>query len=364
MNYLVLRRKNGSIRLLLPTENGRVMRSALQMYYPSRLLGHIYKFFNYIFLPLLSKFNYIEKIDCINRLCPHLNEVLKSLELSNIKVVGVLVSDVGPRSKSTLKIMNLEGDELSYARIALLPAARKVVEHEVEVLKVLMSQNVAGDFPQILSSGTFENPKMSYSIQSVGSNKSSGELLSLAHLHYLDSLVKNEVTSFWDTIESLMLNLKLVVSDQRLMKVIDRVYQSLGSIENFPIMQAIEHGDFAPWNIRKKQGGELFVFDWEHADLSGLVWMDVLHFVYQVESLVNRKTHLDIYMSLIRQFDMEYQVKNLNKFSESQKKIMIVIYLLKSIFICHKEGSVDFDDYHTKITVINIAISDENFALI
>lgn len=274
-------------------------------------------------------------------------------------MVGVLVSDVGPRSKSTLKIMNLEGDELSYARVALLPAARKVVEHEVEVLKVLMSQNVAGDFPQILSSGTFENPKMSYSIQSVGPNKSSGESLSLTHLHYLDSLVKNEVTSFQDVLESLMLNLKLVVKDHCIIKVMDRAFKALELVENFPIRHAIEHGDFAPWNIRKKQGGELFVFDWEHTDLCGLAWMDLLHFVYQVESLVKRKKSLSIYTSLIQQFNTKYQAKNLNKLSESQKRVVIVLYLLKSIFIGHKEGNSDYDDYQTTVAVMNRAIFDK-----
>lgn len=49
------------------------------------------------------------------------------------------------------------------------------------------------------------------------------------------------------------------------------------------------HGDLAPWNIRKNSKA-LTVFDWEYGGYR-FAGYDVIHYIYQIETLLNNKEH-------------------------------------------------------------------------
>jgi len=50
--------------------------------------------------------------------------------------------------------------------------------------------------------------------------------------------------------------------------------------EDSPLPACWEHGDFAPWNIRRTTGGECALLDWENARRGGLPLMDAFHFLH------------------------------------------------------------------------------------
>lgn len=49
------------------------------------------------------------------------------------------------------------------------------------------------------------------------------------------------------------------------------------------------HGDFAPWNLKRQEGGNLSAVDWEDADWSGLPLWDLCHFFFMQAHLFNQQ---------------------------------------------------------------------------
>jgi hypothetical protein len=60
----------------------------------------------------------------------------------------------------------------------------------------------------------------------------------------------------------------------------------LGSARVHP---ALQHGDFAPWNVKVGADGRWLVLDWERGEAAGLPLWDWLHYVIQRELLVARR---------------------------------------------------------------------------
>jgi len=52
------------------------------------------------------------------------------------------------------------------------------------------------------------------------------------------------------------------------------------------------HGDFAPWNLKRRPDGRLSAIDWEDSEENGLPYVDLLHFRASVTNLLGRKCHV------------------------------------------------------------------------
>lgn len=59
---------------------------------------------------------------------------------------------------------------------------------------------------------------------------------------------------------------------------------------NICVTATLAHGDLAPWNLLRDERGGIFAIDWEDGDDCGIPGWDWVHFVYQVATLVDRKT--------------------------------------------------------------------------
>lgn len=56
------------------------------------------------------------------------------------------------------------------------------------------------------------------------------------------------------------------------------------------VRATIQHGDFAPWNIKASPDGRWTALDWERGDLKGVPGWDWFHYVIQTAILVGRRT--------------------------------------------------------------------------
>jgi hypothetical protein len=56
------------------------------------------------------------------------------------------------------------------------------------------------------------------------------------------------------------------------------------------VQSVIQHGDFAPWNIKVSRNGSFTVLDWERGTLNGLPGWDWFHYVIQTNILVRKAT--------------------------------------------------------------------------
>lgn len=69
----------------------------------------------------------------------------------------------------------------------------------------------------------------------------------------------------------------------------ENIVRSLGMLSSRSWPVAIQHGDFAPWNlIILSQSGQLAAVDWENGRIDGFPYIDLAHFILQNASLVYR----------------------------------------------------------------------------
>lgn len=66
------------------------------------------------------------------------------------------------------------------------------------------------------------------------------------------------------------------------------------SLSDLHLSAALQHGDFAPWNIKVKKPGEWHVLDWERGRTGGLPAWDWFHYVTQSAILVSRLPSMDL----------------------------------------------------------------------
>jgi hypothetical protein len=84
------------------------------------------------------------------------------------------------------------------------------------------------------------------------------------------------------------------------------VYPALRPLRDRKIRATIQHGDFAPWNIKVLKNGTWIIVDWERGTLNGIPGWDWFHYIIQSAILVGHKTADEI-------------AKNLDAVLDSQK---------------------------------------------
>jgi hypothetical protein len=68
------------------------------------------------------------------------------------------------------------------------------------------------------------------------------------------------------------------------------VYPALRQLRERNIRATIQHGDFAPWNIKVSPNGTWTVLDWERGTLNGIPGWDWFHYIIQTSILVEHKS--------------------------------------------------------------------------
>ncbi|MDA7901182.1 hypothetical protein N9B06_00545 [bacterium] len=67
-----------------------------------------------------------------------------------------------------------------------------------------------------------------------------------------------------------------------------RLSSKLGAVPSLFLTPAIQHGDFAAWNVLKTSSGELSVIDWEMGKKNGIPGWDLVHWLIQEARLVKK----------------------------------------------------------------------------
>jgi hypothetical protein len=69
----------------------------------------------------------------------------------------------------------------------------------------------------------------------------------------------------------------------------DRQFQIIAAkLRHHRVHPCLQHGDFAPWNIKVSRDGSWTVLDWERSELIGIPGWDWFHYVLQTGVLVKR----------------------------------------------------------------------------
>lgn len=332
-SHVLLRRRDNSVRLILPTANSHVLRSGLRMYFPSRLLGKLYRWLLYAFLPLQTRLGLAEIANDAVSWCPHGDHVLSFVPDAQVGYLCALVAEPGQRSKLTLKIMDHQGVALAYGRVAYTAHAIEVIRREAAVLRKLQEMPIAPHVPRVISSGDLVAPIGYFLLETPGPDMEAGRSLTAAHFKFLSELVSDVKISWVDILAQLKRDVAPLIGDEYFCSMIARTLQWL-QLEDLPdVPVTIEHGDFTPWNIRISDEGKLYVLDWESSYDNGLPWLDALHFVFQYAVLVKSSSNSvvkDIMKSVFHR-DEANHYKNLCGLPDMAVTSFIVLYLVRRI---------------------------------
>lgn len=106
--------------------------------------------------------------------------------------------------------------------------------------------------------------------------------------------------------------------------ILDSWRSVLDSASNLEFACAFVHGDFAPWNVRSRDGERVAV-DWEHS-FEGVAGWDALHWMVQTQSLLARESpHSLVQRILDPGFDWGTEL------SSKQAQLLLRCYLLHRI---------------------------------
>lgn len=179
----------------------------------------------------------------------------------------------GAAMKATLLIVDSDGNDVAFAKIAWTEYARQLVHNEAAVLSVVTDVVV----PRVL--GMLDT--LSYSCLLV--SPLSGRALDGA------STVPEEVMRRARHAQTVPIREHPYVARlmSRYSTIVEQVASKAGLV-GLPV--GVTHGDATPWNCRLMPDGSIGIFDWEYGCSEGMPLADVAHWVLQVSHLIVRCT--------------------------------------------------------------------------
>lgn len=336
--YIVLRRRDGSVHLVLPCANDQVLRSALRMYYPSRWTGRLYRLTLARTLAWRARLGWVETVVSLSGICPDLGPLMKVMPDANPATIGLLKGSPGPRAKLTLKIMDAAGNGLAYARIADTPAAVAMLQREADVL--VAAASLEKGLPCVIAQGEYSGPDNFFIVESAGPECPAEPVLAVRHFAFLSRLLGAGTVPWHTVVDELERELAELQRAATWPAVLPAALRFLRRTPGPELRCCIEHGDFVPWNIRAEWDGTLFVLDWEHARRDGWAWLDALHFCYQTETLVRRRNPKQVLAALRSVFSQPAarEYARLYPVAAEHAHMLIAVYLLRMLTVGASEG--------------------------
>ncbi len=216
--------------------------------------------------------------------------LLKDLLGESELTFALLIGSPGALRKCVLQAMRPNGDVLAYVKVPLTEAAGESVRYEAFVIAHLTAfESMQGCVPQVLYAGECE--RMHILVEAPGPTGRSPFHFGRAHEEFLRRLaavhpvtlpgeeVANDVAALLEESPRVHRNLRAVA--RRALHV------ATDALRGIPVPCGLIHGDFAPWNMRRRN--PLYVFDWERARYNTPVVWDKFHFNVQSACLLHRR---------------------------------------------------------------------------
>lgn len=283
----------------------------------------------WLLLKLFYRFNILTKVPGITKVI-----IVKKCERNNsqIPVIPIVyVGTPGPQQKAVVTLVDVSSKKaIAILKIALGQQAKASIMHEANMLTKLAELGVE-NVPNLIT----VNEISGFALQTVLLGKLSPRGFNNAHMKFLLSLPEsNEKTSFIEQKNKLLTIYTVVkVSFSSLQqKIISNAIENIKSKSG--ITQVLNHGDFAPWNIKQIENNDCKVIDWEDAQINGLPFGDICHFFFIQAHLFND-------CKLVEQFIVE-MTSNKNSIVKSylnqmnigiaDAKQLVLLYIIFSLF--------------------------------
>ena len=226
---------------------------------------------------ILDKLTGVETISCI------FDNTLTVPDMDGRFVPVVYVGASGPHQKAVVSLVDPKnGTPCMIMKIAIGCHAEIGMIRESSILQRLCNQAIieAPYFHSISEQG-----KRTW--QTVVSGRPSSRRMTDSHIDWLLKLPKTGFTTF--NLERDRISEQLLTAyHSKIGEFVITAMKKISNNEAFPLV--FTHGDFAPWNIKKKKDSSIAVVDWEDASDKGLPLIDVCHF-FLIQALLFRDKH-------------------------------------------------------------------------
>lgn len=201
-----------------------------------------------------------------------------------------VVAYVGTEGPHRKLVMTLADPRSGGGRIVvkqpLVPTAWPMIAREYEALRALPA-HVAPLAPRPL----LIDHRRQFSVQSYLQARPVGAALTPAHYDFLDALVEPQRRIKASQLCARLRARQLALVERGHLNTItsariDALLEQIAWQGEVPEVRI--HGDFAPWNLKRRADGRLCAVDWEHAAAAGLPFFDLFHYARQVHDLLGR----------------------------------------------------------------------------
>ena len=263
------------------------MIDGFQIYMPQGLLGRIVKSLVAQALTLGWSGWVRDTVVIASRVALPVEKLLSETTGERELVLSLSPGTPGTFQKLTIQVMRLDGTILGYMKMPMTEAAGQRLRHEATIVRDLyLYPELRPHIPRLIFAGLLEDRYVLF--QSALDGKPGPLRYTPVHEQFLDRLhgCRSERRAGLHIVEETGLKW------ERIAGRMGQKWQELGretlriaahELESHEIACGIQHGDFAPWNTRIKDG-DLRLFDWESASWSAPVLWDQFHFMAQTES--------------------------------------------------------------------------------
>ena len=281
-SFYRIENKDGKV-WLMPV---RRLRTAMHLYQPSGRNGKLLKrWFPLLHrLPLLKQKLHIETTRC--SLAEDLYDKLCKLFNRDRLEFAVFCGTPCVHQKLTIQLSS--GDNiLGYCKVSDSKEVAELFSRESNILGKLYKAGVH-NVPKIMYVGEWRNG-VHLLVQTTRKTYRSQVIHDWGHLHdgfLRDMAVKTkqrlvfEETDYYKTLNELSMHIDWLPSDEGRELVRGVLEKVLNKNKHKMVEYGAYHADFTPWNTFVEQG-ELFVFDWEYAQMTYPPMLDRYHFFTQ-----------------------------------------------------------------------------------
>ncbi len=174
---------------------------------------------------------------------------------------------VGNNPDARVAIIFIAGEHSAILKVGLNRSGLERIRKGFKAHEKLMSYDLP-HLPLI-----YMNENENYCLQSKLVGLPSGSTFSLAHISFLEAVPLTSETTYTKELQNLLQLISSSPQSQTLCELFTKQPQI-----DFPFMNTITHGDFAPWNLLIQSNGSIVAFDWELSEINGLPLYDLVFF--------------------------------------------------------------------------------------
>jgi hypothetical protein len=322
-------------RWFIPVESPAVSSAGFNLYTPARTLARLKRVAARAAVYSRLPFWYRDQILIAQRESSPLEAAMSRL-FPGCRLSFALSSGApeGARNrKASAAVIDSDGTILAFLKLAVTPLARSLLAREVEVLQSLSKNKRLHQLvPQPLTAEEIDGVYVTAQAPLPGGPAPTP--IGLMHRELLSHfacgpMIAPAQTQLVGTLPTRIANLP--EPHPELSAALD---DTLAVLEGQRMASGVMHGDFAPWNLRRR-GKTASAFDWEYGNLDAPAGLDEIHYRLQVGYLLGDWTIEQAVAELLQPDILSHY---LSKPNDASRTALIVLYLVDMLTRLFGEG--------------------------